>query len=157
LPVAIAWTPVAAAAALLAVFVSLCRFTEPQADDFDFAVMYHRYGFFGSQKALVYGWNGRYFSNAILSVTLGHLAHLRLLRACRLVPGLGLLGSAVPVLYVLRALFPRAAPRALWMSAAVWFAFYLLNAPRKADTFYWITGIFTYPIANAALALFALH
>jgi hypothetical protein len=29
--------------------------------------------------------------------------------------------------------------------------------PRKADTFYWITGIFTYPIANAALALFALH
>jgi hypothetical protein len=154
LPVAIAWTPVAAAAALLVVFVSLSRFTGPQADDFDFAVMYHRYGFFGSQKAWAYGWNGRYFSNAILSVTLGHLA---LLRAYWLFPVLGFVGSAVTVLYVLRALFPRAAPRALCMSAAVWFAFYLLNAPRKADTFYWITGIFTYPIANVALALFALH
>lgn len=151
LALALQWAPAIAAAGIIVVFVLLCRYTEPQADDLDFAVIYRRYGFLGSQKAWAYGWNGRYFFNAVASLTLGHLP---LLRAYWTVPVLGFIASAGVTIYLVRTVFPKARPLALYPAATVWFAFYLLTAPAKSDTFYWIIGIFTYPIANASLALF---
>ena len=58
------WAPVAAAVVVFARFVHLGWYAQPQADDFDYSVLYTRYGFWGAQVKWFYGWNGRYFFNA---------------------------------------------------------------------------------------------
>lgn len=153
LALATRWGAVAAAVFVLVIFAALCKYTAAQADDFDFAVMYRRYGVLGSQRAWYYGWNGRYFFNITASIALGEM---NLLRFYWLVPALGFVMNAVAMMYLVRALFPRIRRPALLGGSAIWLAFYLLNAPAKNDTFYWLIGVLTYPIANVALALFGV-
>ncbi len=143
----LAWAPVAAAVVVFARFVQLGWYAQPQADDFDFSVLYTRYGFWDAQLKWYYGWSGRYFSNAAVTLAVGAL------------------DAARPYWVIPTLLFAFVFWSCYWVfhsslggnrmeafaGATVASALLVATSPARADAYYWAAGGPLYPLANSVL------
>ena len=144
------WLPVAIAAYVFFRFVQLAFYAQPQADDFDYLVLFRRYGFFGAQVKWYYGWNGRYFFNA---ATTAAMALVDPTRNYFLIP----IAMFALMLWAHQHAFQRAnggQVREAILASFVATAFVLVSSPVRADAYYWATGVPLYPLANASLVFF---
>lgn len=134
---------------VIGAYFQLARYALPQADDFDYAVFYQRYGFWDAQVKWYHGWNGRYTFNAATTAVMGWLDPVR---DYWLITFGILLVMFAAVFYVMRALVAGSWLDALRPSLLVT-GLLLLGSPSHNDGYYWATGATLYPLANATLAV----
>lgn len=144
-----AWTPVAAALVVFARFVHLGWYAQPQADDFDYSVLYTRYGFWGAQVKWFYGWNGRYFFNA---ATTAAVVLFDPARSYWAIPTLMFALMFGAHYHALREALG-GDRRAAIAGAVAASALLVVTSPVRSDAYYWATGVTLYPLANCAMLL----
>jgi len=144
------YVPIAAAVLVYARIIQLGFYSQPQADDFDYSVLYTRYGFWGAQVKWFYGWNGRYFFNA---ATTASVVLVDISKRYWLIPTFLFALVFGCHYYAVRKALPKASQLEAALGAVVFSAFLVLTSPVRSDAYYWATGVFLYPLANCSLAL----
>lgn len=136
---------------LLAILVAISFFAVPSADDFCNADRYATHGFWGTQSDLYLNWGGRYASNAaiVAFIALGDLQRLY-----GLVGALAhLLTFSAFLLLTREILGERATLPQQCLVAGIASIVFFSGVPDPAQTYYWLSGTFTYQLGNIALIL----
>lgn len=147
-------------AAVVIPFFLLTQYAHPSADDFCYASLFRREGFWNHIKGEYLGWKGRY--TAIFFTAAYHKAGGMLATY-----GWGLLllltSFCLAIYFFVHSLIETAAPRirTLFLAAGL-AALYLGTMPKVPAGLYWIDGAFQYQLGNIFLllsfaALFNLH
>lgn len=132
--------------AVSALMLALSLFAYPSADDFCLAVKLDRLGFGGAQAWWYQNWTGRYVSTAAISafVAGGDLVEIYRFAAIAVLL-LTFAGFAFLVWSLGRDRYSR---RTVLLAAGVVSVLFMASTPDPAQTFYWLTGSFTYQLGN---------
>jgi hypothetical protein len=135
-------------AALLALCFGLAFFAYPSADDFCFAAKERLLGFADAQRHWYITFTGRYASTAAISAfaAAGDVVRLYPLAA------VAVLGSTVASFTLLAWAMLRRLGAALLAGATASLLFFTMT-PDVAQTFYWLSGSFTYQLGNVAVVV----
>jgi Family of unknown function (DUF6056) len=149
LPAAVALAIIGVSALLLA----LALFAYPSADDFCLAVKLKDLGFAGAQAWWYHNWMGRYVSTAAISAFIagGDLVEIYRFAAIAVL----LLTFASFALLVWSLGRDRYPLRVVLLAAGVVTVLFAALTPDPAQTFYWMTGSFTYQLGNVFVVLLA--
>lgn len=147
----------AALAIPLLIYAYLGSFTRYIADDYCFAVMPVKHGFFGMQQVLYFGWQGRYTTNATFSLVSLMGAGINQLPTFLVLTAI--IAATYAILYALiRPLRLRYAPLIALILSQLVLVVVLQSALQGlatiAQVFFWRTGIMIYalPLIAAPLA-----
>ena len=136
--------------ALLALCFGLAWFAYPSADDFCFAAKTRLLGFADAQRHWYFTFTGRYTSTAAISA---FAAAGDLVRGYPLA-AIATLASTVASFTLLAWAVVRRLGVALLAGATASLLFFAM-APDVAQTFYWLSGSFTYQLGNVAIVVLA--
>jgi hypothetical protein len=136
-------------AAVVAVFVAMCGYAFPQADDFVFANSVRDHGFFASQCDWYRNWSGRWASTAVITWV---SSAVDLQRSYWIVPAAAWALTIGAFWCLWRAWVPRAAfDRASYaMAPLLLCAVYAVFMPSCSEALYWLAGSATYQLGAAA-------
>jgi hypothetical protein len=142
-----------AAAAVLLLFLGLAFFAQPADDDFCYAARVRDIGYAAAQAEWYRGWSGRFVATGAISAfaAAGDLLALYPLAAV-----LVLVSTLAAFLVLVASVQTAGTSRsATAVAAAVLTILFIAGTPDLAQTFYWLSGSFTYQLGNVAIVLLA--
>ena len=136
-------------------FVVLAMFNNPSADDYEAADHTLRSGFWKTQVSNYMGWQGRYFSEALLSI---NPLVIRSFLIYKLIP-LMLLMMLFHALYQLVGELAGKyyKKRKIFIAALSLLTLYIFNMSSVAQGFYWYSGAMTYQLANILMVYLCVY
>ena len=137
--------------AVFVMFVGLSIFAYPAADDFCYAAKVKQLGFFNAQSFWYLNWSGRYMSNLTRSAfgTSGNIVQ-SYPYASMLVLVSTWLSFSFLAWTIARCIVSFRVPLLVGAIATMLF---IAGTPDPAQTFYWVSGSFTYQLSNVFMIL----
>ncbi len=140
---------VACVIVVVLLFVALGFFAMPSADDYCYAATLKEHGPWSAMATWYESWTGRYTATAAISLAI-LLTDLR--TAYWIVPVIGLACLASGLYLLLRAIGSKSGGRTENLRAtSLALAVFLALTPVPNETLYWMSGTFSYLLANGAL------